>query len=58
MPVRLSRAIGWAMCIGAAVAMLTGILSTEFGVAVGTIGMLTLARQTGRGESTDEGQTA
>ena len=58
MPARLSRAIGWTMCIGAAAAMLAGILSTEFGIAVGTIGMLTLAQQTTRNEAPEEGQSA
>ena len=58
MPTRISRMIGWAMCVGAAVAMLTGILSTEIGIAVGAIGMLTLAQQTTQNEATDEGQSA
>ncbi len=57
MRARLFSGMGWTISIGSAVAMLTGIVTTEIGVAIGAIGVLAIAHLAQR-KTSDKGRSA
>lgn len=57
MRARLFPGMGWTISIGSAVAMLTGIVTTEIGVAIGAIGVLAIAHHAQR-KTSDKGRSA